>query len=861
MRFYRLLLLLYPQSFRNEYGREMSGIFAEHQRRAHGWLPWLALWIETFFEMVPGALRVHADILQQDCKYAWRTFTQSPGFVMTAVLVSALGIGATTAAFSLADHVLIRPLPYPQSDRLVKLLEQTPNYQLELSPANYRDWKAMSTSFAAMGAYTSTSINLVGEGEPERLEGATVTADLLPLLGVQPLLGRTFLPEEDREGAPGTVVLSYGLWQRQFGGDRQVLSKTVRLDDQPYTVVGVMPKGFHFPSRTRELWITFHFGPGAYEDRNNNYIYGVARLRDGVSLEQARTEMRVVTAQLEKQYPADNEKTSAAVFLLRDELSSQARLLLLVLAGASACVLLIACTNLANLLLARALARRKELAVRAALGAGRERLARQLLTESLLLAAAGGALGVLLAIAALPLLAQLVPNTLPIAEIPAIDWRVLGFAAIVALATGIGFGVAPALRLPADAQAAGLREGGRTGIGGQKQRLRSTLVVAEVAASVLLLACSGLLIRAMWKLQAVDPGFRAASVMTARTWLPWPKYAPTERRHQFYSRVLEEVRALPGVTDAAYTSFLPMVMRGGIWPIALDGRPVDRGGANNASIRFVTPRYFAALGIPLLAGRDVLDSDTQQSTMAAVVSESFTKKFFPGQNPLGRHFVCGNVPRTIVGVAGDVRVRGLERSSEPQVYLPSRQVEDGWFIFYAPKDLVFRAASDPASFAPAIRQIVKRADPQQPVSDVRPMEAIVAAETASRRAQLTVLGTFAAVAFTLAAIGIYGLLSFSVSQRVQEIGVRVALGARRSDILKLVLGNLTVLAVLGTSLGVLLAMAAGRSLAALLVGVAPSDPPTMLAAAGLALVMTLAGSLLPALRALRVDPATALRNE
>jgi len=861
MRLYRLLLHLYPASFRHEYGKEMCAIFAEHRHRVTGVWSVLALWFETFFAILPSALRVHWDILQQDLKYALRTFLQSPGFALTAIFVSALGIGATTAAFSLTDHVLIRPLPYPESGHLVKLLEQTPNYQMELSPANYRDWKSMSTSFEAMGAYTGTSVNLVGDGEPERLEAATVTSDLLPLLGVPPLLGRYFLPEEDREGAPGTVILSYGLWQRRFGGERNVIGKKVLLDDEPHLVIGVMPIGFNFPNRTRVLWVPFRFGPGAYQDRNNNYLYGVARLRRGVSLEQAHTEMQVVTAQLEKQYPADNEKTRAAVFLMRDEFSDQARLLLMAVAAASACLLLIACTNLANLLLARALARRKELAVRAALGAGRERLARQLLTESLVLASCGGLLGVFLAIPALPLFARLVPNTLPIAEVPTVDLRVLAFAALVTLATGIGFGVAPALRLPADANSAGLREGGRTGIGGQKQRLRSALVVAEVMASVLLLASSGLLIRALWKIQAVDPGFRTEGVMTARTWLPWPKYAPTEKRNQFYDRVLAEVRALPGVTSAAYTSFLPMVMRGGIWPVSLDGQPVDRAGASSASSRFVTPGYFATMGIALRAGRTIQESDTQKSMFVAVVSESFGQKFLPGQDPIGRRFHFGDVERTIVGVVSDVRVRGLERSSEPQVYMPSRQVADGWFIFYAPKDLVFRSTTDPTAFAAAIRQIVQQADPQQPVSDVRTMEQIVEGETASRRVQLSVLGTFAGVAFALAAIGIYGLLSFAVSQRVQEIGVRVALGARRADILKLVLGNVARLACCGTALGILLALAAGRSLSALLAGVAPTDPLALSAAAGLALAMTLFGSLLPALRALRVDPAIALRNE
>ena len=863
MRLYRLLLHFYPVSFRHEYGREMCAIFAEHRRRVRGPLAVMALWAETLVQIVSGAARVHWDILQQDVKYAARTFAQSPGFAVTAVVVTALGIGATTAVFSLADHVMIRPLPYPESHRLVKLLESVPGYQMELSPANFRDWKLMSTSFDGFGAYTSASMNFVGDGLPERVEGSRVTGDLLPLLRVQPLMGRHFLPEEDVEGAPPAVMLSYGLWQRRFGGDSAIVGKSIRLDDVPHLVIGVMPHTFHFPTRTREFWIPFRFRAAAYEDRNDNYIYGVARLRDGVSLEQARAEMNLVAAQLEKEFPAENEKTGAVVFFLRDEFSSQARLLLMALVGAAVCVLLIACSNLANLLLARALERRKELAVRAALGAGRERLARQLLTESLSLAALGGTLGVFLASAALPLLTRLVPHSLPIADVPALDWRVLLFAAAVTLLTGIAFGVAPALRLRADAGATGLRDGGRTGIGGQKQRVRAALVVAEVVASVVLLASSGLLIRALWKLQEVDPGFRAEGVMTARTWLPWPKYEQTERRHQFYSQVLTEVEALPGVTSAAYISYLPMTMRGGIWPVSLDGRPVDRAGDHNASMRFVTPGFFKTMAIPMLAGRDVSLADTQQTLQVAVVSESFAKQFFPGQDPIGRTFHYGVqlVKRTIVGVVGDVRVRGIERSSEPQVYLPHRQVNDGWMIGYPPRDLAVRTSQDPVALATAIREIVQRVDPQQPVSDVRTLEQIVAGETAPRRAQLGVLAAFATVSFTLAAIGIYGLLSFAVAQRTQEIGVRLALGATRSNILGLILRGTVVLALTGTAIGIALAFAAGRSLSALLAGVQPTDPATMLAAAALAILMALLGCAVPAIRAMRVDPATALRNE
>jgi predicted permease len=576
----------------------------------------------------------------------------------------------------------------------------------------------------------------------------------------------------------------------------------------------------------------------------------VAKLRRGASLEQARAEMKVIAAQLAREYPKENERKDATVNLLRDEVSERTRLLLLALFGAAVCVLLIACTNLANLLLARAQARRKELAVRASLGAGRERLVRQLVTESLVLATLGGALGVSIATAAVPLLARLVPDSLPIAETPAVDLRVLIFAVLVTGLAGLGFGVVPALRACGSAGSDGLREGSRAGVGGRRERLRSALVIAQVTASVVLLVSSGLLIRALWRLQAIDPGFRAENILTLRTSLPMPKYETTARREQFYARVLAEARALPGATSAAYVSFLPMAMPGGIWPVVLNDRPQDSAQSHTASLRFVTPGFFEAMGIPFRHGRDVSEADTRDSPFVAVVSESFVRRF---------QFAFRE--RTIAGVVGDIRVRGLERRSEPQIYLPYKQVPDGGLVWYAPKDLVIRSSSEAARLLPAVRRIIRSADPEQPVSDARMLTDVVETETAPRRVQLRVLASFAAIAFLLAGIGIHGLLSFTVSQRAQEIGVRIALGARPSDILRMVLREGVQLALAGTVVGVALAYAAGRTLEALLAGVRPGDTPTFLTAVGLSLVMTLAGSLFPALRALRVDPMTVIRVE
>ena len=865
MRCCGLLLRLYPASFRAEYGEEMRAIWARRRRDASGPLAAAALWIAIAFEVLFNAVAVHWDILRQDLRYTVRTLARSPGFALTAILVLALGVGANTAAFSVTDFVLIRPLPFPEPERLVKLWEKLPGYsKMELSPANYVDWKHTSKSFEGMGAFWENSVNLVGQGDPERIEGAAITADLLPLLRVQPAMGRLFTAAEDREGAPGTLLLSYQLWQAVFGGDASVIGRRVNLDNEPFVVIGVMPRDFHFPSRNAELWMPMRFREHSddFRDRSNNYLEVVARLKPGVSLGQARAEMGVVAAQLERQFPKENEQTTASVDLLRDELSQQSRLLLMALSGAAVCVLLIACANLANLLLARGLARQRELAVRAAMGAGRERLVRQLVTESLVLALAGGALGVLVAFAAVPLLARLVPASLPIAQAPSVDLRVLIFAGLLSGLTGIGFGVFPALRACSQSDLSALREGTRAG-GGRKERLRSVLVVAEVTASVVLLVSAGLLVRALWRIEATDPGFRTGGVLTLRTALPMPKYEQTARRAGFYTRVLSAVQALPGVSSAAYISFLPMVMRGGIWPVAVDGKPVEvqRSGSHTASLRFVTPGFFATFGIPLHRGRDVGESDTIDAPFAAVVSESFVRRYWPNEDPLGRHFRMAFHDRAVVGVVGDIRVRGLERNSEPQVYLPYRQVEGGWLEGYAPKDLVIHSATGPGTLLPAVRQIIRRADSEQPVSDVRTMADIVEEETASRSAQVRVLGAFAAIAFLLAGVGIHGLLSFAVSRRTQEIGVRIALGAQPGEIVRMIVRQGALLAGAGVVPGVVLAYAAGRAMEGLLAGVRPGDALTFASMIGLCVLMTLLGSLLPALRAVRIDPIAAIRSE
>jgi predicted permease len=865
MRAYNLLLRLYPASFRNEYGEEMRALFARRRRDVTGPLTAISLWLQTIGEVAGTAALVHVDLLKQDLHYTARMLRRTPGFAVTAVLIVALGIGATTAAFSVTDFVLIRPLPFPQPHRLVKVWERTPNYsRLELSPANYRDWKAGSTAFESLGMYHLMLANMLGAGEPLRVEGAAVSFDLFPTLRVQPLVGRLFTEADDQGGAAGTMLLSYRLWQTRFGGDPSIVGQQVLLDNESHTVIGVMPREFRFPSSEAQLWTPLRFTEENYVDRGDNWMNAVGRLRSGVTVEQARAEMELIAAQSRQQYPKENANVSASVIRFSDEVSQQSRLLLFALCGAAGCVLLIACANLANLLLARALGRRRELAVRSAMGAGRERLIRQLMTESLLLSAIGGALGVMVALNAVPLLNRLVPATLPLASTPTVDFRVLLFAIGLTGLTGIAFGLAPVLRVGGDTDLTGLREGAQSG-GGQKERLRSALVVAEIVASMVLLVSAGLLMRALLTIQARDPGFRPEGVLTMQAPLPIPMYGSLATREAFYTRVLSDVRALPGVTNAAFVSYLPMGrMRGGIWPVSLDGQPVNRADNQNAFIRYVTPGYFATLGIPILSGRDISESDTRDRQPVAVVSESFVKRYWPKEDPassLGRHFNFAFSDRVVVGVVGDVLMRGLEREAEPQVYLSYKQVPDNAIVGYIPRGFLVRASTPPETLASSIRAIVRRIDPALPISEVSTLTEVVDRDTASRAVQLRVLGAFAVIAFMLAGIGIHGLLSFAVSQRSQEIGVRMALGAQSGDILGMVMRRCMALAVAGVVPGIALAYAAGRSMEALLAGVKPADAVTLGSAVTLVVVMMVIGSVMPALRALRVNPITAIRAE
>jgi predicted permease len=865
-RLFSMLIYAYPASFRNEYGAEMQRDFDSRRRDCSSWFSVVLLWLAVVPDVIFTALREHFAILRQDVRYALRMFHRSPAFALTAVFTIALGVGANTAIFTAVDRVLVRPLPFRDPDRLVRLWEDASHYGYSAnnpSPPNYLDWKAQSKVFEDMAAYRGTSLSLTGAGLPERLDGAAFTANLFSLLGVRPMLGRTFLPEEDRPDSRLTVVLSHSLWHRRFAGDVNVIGRTIDLDGAPFTVIGVMPPTFHFPMAAAEYWVAQRLNSQDLAQRNNHYLEVIARLRPGVTMEQAQSEMRVIASRLEQAYPATNRYIGVTIRTLREEVSARSRLSLLVLLAAAGCILLIGCSNLANLLLARASSRRKELSVRTMLGAGRERLIRQILTESILLSAAGGLAGLLLAIWTAPLLQHLIPDSLPLDRSLTVDWRVLGFGFALSLAAGVLFAILPALHITRESSlAAGTREGSREGVGGHKGAFRNVLVVGEIAVSAVLLVCAGLLVQTLLRIESVDPGFRPEGVLTLRTSLPMPKYDRLPPRHRFYQHVLSRVRALPGVQGAGYVSFLPLTMRGGIFPIWVEGQPRDTTRFSmDAMYRIATPGYFSAMGIPLLSGRDFGEQDSLTQIRTAIVSANFARKFWPNQNPLGRRFEVAEEMRTVVGVAGDVKGRGLERDSEPQVYTPYSQIDQG-YEWFQPKDLALRTTLDPASLIPAVRRIIWSADPDQPISDVQTLPELLETETtAPRRLQLRLLGVFTGLALLLAAIGIYGLLSFLVSQRTSEIGVRLALGARAGGILGMFMRQGLTLAGIGLILGLAGAYLAGRGMERLLFGVKPSDPLAYAAAAILCLVTTLFACYLPARRASRIDPMVTVRSE
>ncbi|MDQ3172948.1 MAG: ABC transporter permease [Acidobacteriota bacterium] len=810
--------------------------------------------------------------LIKDIRYGVRSLLKHPGFTCIAVLTLALGIGANTAIFSVVNAVLLRMLPFREPDRLVMVWEDASLAGFPRNtpaPANYADWKSQNQVFEEMAALDQRSFNLTGDGEPEKIEANGVTANFFGLLGIKPILGRVILPEEDKPEANKVVMLSYSLWQQRYGGDRGVVGRELLLNGEKYTVVGVMPAGFQFMESRIGLWVPIAFTSETLTQRGSHYLIVVARTKPGVTLAQANADIHTIQQRIARDHPDQAGRLDAFVMPLREQLAGDVRRPLLVLLVAVGFVLMIACANIANLSLSRAASRRREIAVRAALGASRVHIVRQLLVESLLLATAGGVCGLVLASWSFAFLQRLIPDGLALSTKLTLDLPVLGFTLLLALLTAVVFGLVPAFQASkTDLNEALKQGGGRTGLNAGGNRLRSIMVVTEVALALVLLVGAGLLIQTFLKLRDQYSGLRPENVLTLRTVLPRSKYPEQPQRAAFYKQVLERVKSLPGVVSAGYATSIPLAWKGGTSGFFPEGRTVERASAEglsyDANHRQVSADYLKTMGIPLLRGRSISDGDDERALPVAIINETMARQYWPGEDAIGKRFKLGDpeddIPWiTIVGVAGDVRQMGVDEPVKAEMYIPYRQIKDQQW--YAPRDLVIRTAVDPLSIVAAARNEIHKVDPAQPISNIRTMDEVLGEETASRRLGMTVLTIFAALALLLATLGIYGVVAYFVVQHTQEIGVRVALGAQRRDILGLVLGKGMTLTLLGVGIGLGVAFALTRLMASLLYGVGTTDPLTYATIALLLTAVAFVACYLPARRATKVDPMVALTYE
>jgi len=807
--------------------------------------------------------------LLQDIRYAVRLLLKTPSVTGIAVLTLALGIGANTAIFTVVNAVLLRPLEFRDPSRLIIVAEKSSFPVISTSWENYQDWRDQSHSFEGLEATRPATITLTGAGDPERLNTRNMTAGLFPLLGINAHIGRTFLPEEDRAGGAPVALLSYALWQRRFGGAQNVLGKSITLDTQPYTVVGVMPRGFEVLTPADVFLPFVPWAKTLPQDRNwHPGIIAIGRLKPGVARDEARTEMLGITKRLEQQYPLYNTGVSADIIGLQEQMVQNVRPALLLLLGAVAAVLLIACVNVANLLLARAASRGREIAIRTSMGASRGRLVRQLLTESVLLSLTGGILGLALAWAALGPLLKISAGSVPAAFTVSLDFPVLVFTLAVAIVTGLVFGIVPALRTARLDLRETLNEGSRGSTSGPgAHRLRGALVAAEIALAMLLLVGAGLLLRSFERLQDVAPGFQPDHLLIADLPLSQTAYAKPQQRYEFYDRLVERARALPGVRSAAAASFLPVSGGGGLIHFNITGRPPKSPhDFIAAGYRTVTPGYFETLGIPLLRGRSVAPGDLEKAPWVVIINNAMAHTFFPNEDPLGKRLQLGALPTDanelqtmeIVGIVGDV-LQGLGDDAKAEMYLPYRQADQVLPVFQL--SAVLRTSMEPLTATSALRSAIREIDPNQPVVNVRSMEQNIQTSVAQPRFRTWLIGIFAALALVLAAVGVYGVMSYSVTQRTTEIGIRVTMGAQPSDILRIIVGEGLRLALLGVVVGVAGALVLSRALHSFVFGVSTSDPATF---AGVAIVLTfvsVAASYVPARRATRVDPLVALRYE
>jgi putative ABC transport system permease protein len=803
--------------------------------------------------------------LSRDLRYGLRMLLKNPGFTIVAVVALALGIGANTAIFSVVNTVLLRPLPYQDQDRLVMVWEDNSKQGFPRdtpAAANYVDWRDQNHVFENMAAIVEISFNLTGAGDPARIDGRRVSANLFSLLGVEPQLGRAFRPEEDQPGANHVVIISHALWQQRFGSDPAIIGKAINLNGESFTVVGMMPGNFQFPTRADQVWIPVAFDAKEAAERGNHYLEVIARLKRGITLRQAQTEMSTIASRLEQQYPGTNAGIGAVVVPLHEQIVGDIKPALLILLGAVAFVLLIACANVANLLLARAAVRQKEIALRLALGARRSRVIRQFLTESVLLSVFGGAVGLLLSFEGLHVLARFIPENISHGQEIAIDGKVLIFTMLVSLLTGLVFGLAPATQTANVNLNDTLKEGRDSAAGSRGNRIRGLLVTCEVAVSFVLLIGAGLLINSFMRLRSVDPGFRPENILTMKIVLPEARYPNRATRATFYTELLRRVEALPGAKSAAVATSLPLTDTGNSIGLSIEGR-VDPGPDRVpiAITRVVSPGYFGTMGILLLQGRVFTERDRAEFKGVVIITETTARRLWPGEDPIGKRIAGWSTEPArkwveIVGVVKDVRQFGLALDPKLQIYLPYDQAG-----FFAPRALIVRTEVEPLSLAGTVRKTVWEIDKDQPVSDISSMEEVVSESVARQRFSMLLLGVFAGLALLLAVVGIYGVMSYSVAQRTREIGIRMALGAQRSDVLKMTVVQGLPFVCAGVVIGLAAAFVLTRVMSSLLFGVSPTDPLTFIAISLMLMLVAVLASYIPAFRATKIDPMFALRCE
>jgi putative ABC transport system permease protein len=806
----------------------------------------------------------------QDVHYGLRVLRKNSALSVVAVIALALGIGANTAIFSVVNAVLLRPLPYRDAERIVAIQELGKDgRRVQVTPANFLDWRAQHTVFERIAAVFTRTSNLAGAGEAERINLAVASADLFDVFGVQPQQGRLFIPEDEQAGHAPVAVISHGLWQRRFGGDGEQVGKSITLDGKSYTVVGIAPAGFQYPDKT-DAWLPpLRLAPEVNEQmdvtrvRGFGYMSAVALLKPGVPLSEARSEMEAITARLREQYPETNNNRFDRVVSLHTHLVGDTSTVLWLLLGAVCFVLLIACANVANLLLARATARQKEMAIRAALGASRLRVIRQLLTESSMLAVAGGAFGLLLALWGIDLMTRLLPKDFPRLHDISLDYTVLGFTLVVSLITGIVFGLAPALQVSRTDIHESLKESTRGAAGGaRRNRLRNLLVVSEVSLCLVLLIGAGLLFRSFIRLQSVNKGFTSQQVLTMRLTPSGARFKEDAQYVAFYSQALERIRAIAGVDAAGVINTLPLV-KGPTTAFRVEGRPLLRPDQwPGVNYRSVSPDYFRALDVPLAQGRGFDEHDNVSAPWVILINQAVADRDFAGENPIGKRINTGGTAPDgqpawfeIVGVVANVRNIELNAEPMPEIYMSYLQDP------FAGMSFVIRTTIEPASLASAVREAVREVDKEQPVAEIRTMENIVTDAVTQPRFNLVLLGIFGSIALILSAAGIYGVMSYSVTQRTPEIGIRMALGAQTSDVIKMVVGQGMMLAVIGIGIGLIASFALTHLMASLLYGVSATDPLTFTLISLLLLGVALGACFVPARRAARVDPMVALRHE